>query len=133
MTRFEYKVVPAPHKGTKAKGLKKSEDRFALALTTILNEQGADGWEYVRTDILPAEERAGLASKQLVYHNMLIFRRPLEEGEQARLEDASEEETPLAIAAPQEEEETVPEEVAEEVEAEEAVEEIETEEDAPRG
>ncbi len=72
---FEYKVVPAPVRGTKAKGVKTPEDRFALALQTAMNELAADGWEYLRTDTLPCEQREGLMSKTTVYQNMLVFRR----------------------------------------------------------
>ena len=38
MRKFEYKAVPAPNTGTKAKGVKTTEDRFALSLTETLNE-----------------------------------------------------------------------------------------------
>ncbi|MGI3184843.1 DUF4177 domain-containing protein [Nioella aestuarii] len=102
MTRFEYKVVPAPNRGLKAKGVKRAEDRFALALSTLMNELGAEGWDYVRADILPTEERSGIASKQTVYHNMLIFRRVLEDGEEAPEPLALEKvEDPLALTAPE--------------------------------
>ncbi|NBR54130.1 MAG: DUF4177 domain-containing protein, partial [Rhodobacteraceae bacterium] len=33
MQTTEYRVEPAPRRGTKAKGLKTTEDRFAAALT----------------------------------------------------------------------------------------------------
>ncbi|MFV1877022.1 DUF4177 domain-containing protein [Nioella sp.] len=105
MTRFEYKVVPAPNRGLRAKGVKRAEDRFALALSTVMNELGAEGWDYVRADILPTEERSGLASKQTVYHNMLVFRRTLEEPAEDTDSPALEEaEEPLALAAPDDEE-----------------------------
>ena len=74
---FEYKVVPAPTRGRKAKGVKTPADRFARALEDTINELAAEGWEYQRTDTLPAEERAGLTSKVTVYHNLLVFRRPV--------------------------------------------------------
>ena len=45
MQRFEFKVVPAPKRGLKARGLKGSEDRFAHALETLMNELGAEGWD----------------------------------------------------------------------------------------
>jgi hypothetical protein len=78
MTRFEYKVVPAPRRGEKARGVKGLEDRFALALTTLMNRLGRDGWEYLRTDTLPVEERHGLAGRITTsYQNMLVFRRAL--------------------------------------------------------
>ena len=72
---YEYKVVPAPARGLKAKGVKSAEDRFALALQTSMNELAADGWEYLRADTLPCEQREGLLSKTTVYQNMLVFRR----------------------------------------------------------
>ena len=72
---YEYAVVPAPKKGLKARGVKTTEDRFAYALQTIMNEYGAEGWEYVRTDTLPSEERTGLTGRTTVYHNMMVFRK----------------------------------------------------------
>lgn len=75
MPIYEYKVVPAPEKGQKSKTLKGTRERFALALETLMNELGAQGWEYVRADMLPCEERAGLTGTATVYQNMLVFRR----------------------------------------------------------
>ena len=72
---YEYKVIPAPARGLKAKGLKSPEDRFANALQTAMNEQAASGWEYLRADTLPSEQREGLISKTTVFQNMLVFRR----------------------------------------------------------
>lgn len=75
---FEYKVVPAPTRGQKAKGLKTPADRFANALGVVINEMAAEGWEYLRADTLPAEERHGLTGRSTVFQNMLIFRRTTE-------------------------------------------------------
>lgn len=75
---FEYKVVPAPTRGRKARGVKTPADRFARALEDTINELAADGWEYLRTDTLPAEERQGLTGRTTVYQNMLVFRRAVE-------------------------------------------------------
>ena len=72
---YEYAVVPAPKKGLKAKGVKSTEDRFAYALQTVMNEYGAEGWEYVRTDTLPSEERSGFTGRTTVYQNMMVFRK----------------------------------------------------------
>jgi hypothetical protein len=72
---FEYKVVPAPVRGKKAKGLKTPADRFANALGAMINEMAAEGWEYLRADTLPAEERHGFTGRSTVFQNMLIFRR----------------------------------------------------------
>ena len=78
MPRYEYRVVPAPKQGTKAKGVRSYEDRFAHALQSLMNELGAQGWDYVRADTLPAEERQGLTGRVTVYQNMLVFRRVVE-------------------------------------------------------
>lgn len=75
MRKFEYKAVPAPVTGTKAKGVKSTEDRFALSMTDSLNQMAADGWEYVRAETLPCEERKGLTGRETRYQNVLIFRR----------------------------------------------------------
>lgn len=77
MQSYEYKVVPAPIRGEKERGLKTGADRFAYSLGLVLNEMAQEGWEYVRAETLPAEERSGLASKTTVYHNLLVFRRGL--------------------------------------------------------
>ncbi len=75
MRRFEYKAVPAPSTGTKGKGVKAREDRFALSVTNVLNEMAEDGWEYVRAETLPCDERKGLTGTQTSFQNVLIFRR----------------------------------------------------------
>ena len=72
---YEYKVVPAPARGLKAKGIKTVEDRFANALETAMNELAADGWEYIRADTLPCEQREGIMGKTTTFQNMLVFRR----------------------------------------------------------
>lgn len=75
MQRFEYKVIPAPKRGEKARGVKTAEDRFAYALTQLMNQLGAEGWDYVRADALPCEERVGLTGTKTTFQNMLVFRR----------------------------------------------------------
>ncbi len=74
---FEYSVIPAPDRGEKARGAKTGADRFSLALTAVLNEKAAEGWEYIRAETLPTEERSGLTGRAMVYHNVLVFRRAL--------------------------------------------------------
>jgi hypothetical protein len=79
MQRFEYKVIPAPKRGEKARGVKTTEDRFALALTLLMNDLGAEGWDYVRADSLPCEERVGFTGTKTTFQNLLVFRRPVED------------------------------------------------------
>lgn len=75
MTSYEYKVVPAPQKGEKTRGIKTPEGRFASAIERAMNEMAADGWEYLRAETLPSEERSGLTSSTNVWRNLLVFRR----------------------------------------------------------
>ncbi|KPU84339.1 hypothetical protein JI58_04345 [Marinosulfonomonas sp. PRT-SC04] len=77
MPHYEYKVVPAPKKGLKIKGVKTVEARFSHAMMDILNELGAEGWEYQRSDTLPCEERSGLRGRSITVQNMLVFRRAI--------------------------------------------------------
>jgi hypothetical protein len=80
MSAYEYRVIPAPRKGEKARGIKTPEARMAQAMESRLNAFGQDGWEYVRSDVVPMEERAGLTSKNVSYHTVLIFRRDADFG-----------------------------------------------------
>ncbi|MEM7075624.1 MAG: DUF4177 domain-containing protein [Pseudomonadota bacterium] len=75
MQAFEYKIVPAPTRGKKGAGVKGPEARFAYGLEHAINTLAADGWEYLRADILPSEERQGLTSSQTIYRSVLVFRR----------------------------------------------------------
>ena len=77
MPDYEYNVVPAPKKGLKGKGLKTLEARYANAMMTTMNELAAEGWEYLRSDTLPCEERTGLRGRNTTFQNMLVFRRAL--------------------------------------------------------
>ncbi len=96
MQRYEFKVIPAPRRGEKLRGLKTTEDRFALALTTVMNDMGREGWDYVRADTLPVDERSGLTGTKTSFQNMLVFRRIMEVD--AALPTASNE--PVFVATP---------------------------------
>ncbi|MFM2356449.1 MAG: hypothetical protein RLZZ528_2185 [Pseudomonadota bacterium] len=76
MQHYEYKVVPAPTRGEKAKGYRTGAERFAHGLEVLMNRLGSEGWEYVRADTLPAEERTGFTGRTTVYQHLLVFRRP---------------------------------------------------------
>jgi len=77
MQRYEYKVVPAPKKAGKIKGLRGTDAKFAASLAEIMNQFGADGWEYQRTDTLPCEVRQGLTGRTTTFQTMLVFRREI--------------------------------------------------------
>lgn len=103
MPRYEYKVVPAPAKGRKAKGVKTPEARFALSVETVLNQMGAEGWEYLRAELLPSDERSGLTGSTTHWRNVLVFRRPVnrvEESFQPRLIEAPDPTAAPLVAAP---------------------------------
>jgi hypothetical protein len=72
--RTEYKVVPAPEKARKQRGLKGSA-LFARSVEDLMNEMAAEGWSYLRADTLPQEERSGLTNKTVTYRNLLVFQR----------------------------------------------------------
>lgn len=73
---YEYKVIPAPTKGKRAKGAKGSEGRFSNTVTELLNDMASQGWEFQRAESLPSIERVGLTKTETQHHNMLVFRRP---------------------------------------------------------
>ncbi len=78
MQRFEYKVIPAPTRGEKTRAAKTTADRFGVALSNLMNEMGSEGWDYVRSDTLPCEERVGFTGSKSTFLNMLVFRRVLD-------------------------------------------------------
>lgn len=91
MSVYEYRVIAAPTKGIKAKGIRSAEDRFSHALEMKMNEMAALGWEYQRAEALPSIERSGLTSTKTAWHNVLVFRRAIE---------AAEDNVPVALPAP---------------------------------
>jgi hypothetical protein len=78
MPFYEFKVIPAPRRGEKARGVKTTEERYALTLTALMNELGREGWDYVRADTLPVDERVGFTGSKTSYQHMLVFRRVIE-------------------------------------------------------
>lgn len=79
MQRYEYRVIPAPARAEKARGAKTTEDRYAQTLASLMNAQGREGWEFLRAETLPTEERSGFTRRSTVYVNLLVFRRPASE------------------------------------------------------
>ncbi|MDT9702510.1 hypothetical protein, partial [Streptomyces sp. P17] len=75
--------------------------RFAFTLTGVLNDMASEGWEYLRAETLPSEERSGLTSRTTVWHNVLVFRRALKpvsrHDDQTRARDAV---PPAPVATP---------------------------------
>jgi hypothetical protein len=74
---FEYKCVGGPERPKRLRGSSRS-DRVAFAMQEIIDAEAVDGWEYLRTDLVPVEEKAGLFSRtQEVHRAVLIFRREI--------------------------------------------------------
>lgn len=96
MPLYEYKVIPAPRKGERARGVRSAEARLARTLQAVMNEQADEGWEYQRSDTMPCEQRKGMVGRAMVEQTMLIFRRAV--GTEAELGDvlASEADQPQA-------------------------------------
>ena len=96
MADYEYTVIPAPMRGEKVRGARTPSERFAPALAAALNGMAAQGWEYVRAETLPSEERSGLTSRTTVWHNLLVFRRPIAGAAAARPSATGEADAPAA-------------------------------------
>ena len=77
MQYCEFRVVPAPRRGKKAKGVKTAEERFALALSELMNRMGAEGWEYQRSDSLPCETKSLWGGSKVEMQTVLVFHRML--------------------------------------------------------
>lgn len=75
MQQYEYLALPAPRRGNKIKGLKTPAERFAHAVTALMNDVAAEGWEFWRTECLPSEERKGFTGTSVVENHLMIFRR----------------------------------------------------------
>lgn len=80
---YEYKVVPAPVKAARIKGVRGTNNRFSHTLMDLMNTYGQQGWEYVRAETLPCEERSAMGSKSTLYQNVLIFKRAIDADEDA--------------------------------------------------
>ncbi|MDO5613380.1 MAG: DUF4177 domain-containing protein [Paracoccus sp. (in: a-proteobacteria)] len=102
MKSYDYTVIPAPERGDRIKGLKTPGERYAHTLSAEINRMAADGWEYVRAETLPSEERSGLTGRQTVYLNLLVFRRaaPAQASVPAPTAPPPQPEYPVAATAP---------------------------------
>jgi hypothetical protein len=79
MSHYEYKVVPAPTRAKRVKGVHSAEEEFAHTLADAINEAARHGWEYVRAETLHHESPRGwLRSAVASDQSVLIFRRERE-------------------------------------------------------
>ncbi len=86
---YEYKVVPAPSRGQKGKGVKGASGRFSHALEGLMNTLAADGWQFLRSETLPHEERSGLTGSATTFRSVMVFQRPAAEDTSAFLPEVA--------------------------------------------
>lgn len=76
MTRYEHRCVPAPRRVKRRRGEKTPAEALARAVAEVLDAQAAEGWEYLRADLMPLETRQGLFSAVVETHqSVMVFRR----------------------------------------------------------
>lgn len=79
MSAFEYRIIPAPRRAKRAKGARTPADRYARTLTDLVNAEAAEGWEYLRADTMPMDEKTGmLSATKETFQTVLVFRRRVE-------------------------------------------------------
>ncbi|MBF9030782.1 hypothetical protein HKCCE3408_10300 [Rhodobacterales bacterium HKCCE3408] len=93
MSRYEFKVLPAPKRPRKLTGLEKDQDKFCATLTDVMTDMGLDGWEFVSAQTLPYEERRFGLFRRVGSKPCLVFRREIE-----RLDQAEQKVAPKRIA-----------------------------------
>ena len=77
---YEYKCIGAPERPRRSRRAKTGSDRLARAMEKIMKDEAVNGWEYMRTDLVPVTEKGGFLSRpQEVHRAVLVFRRDLEE------------------------------------------------------
>lgn len=79
MTFFDYKVIPAPKRLKRIKGVSSTAELFSATLAEAINAAAREGWEYLRAETMPASEAGGWFRRGAeVIETVLVFRRPRE-------------------------------------------------------
>ncbi|MEM9048963.1 MAG: DUF4177 domain-containing protein [Pseudomonadota bacterium] len=90
MTKYDYKVVAAPRRARRIRGIKTTQDRFAATIAETINKAAAEGWEFYRTETLPMDERQGMLKGRVeTLQSLLVFRRALKAEAEAPTQRAS--------------------------------------------
>lgn len=95
---YEYKCVGAPERPRKQRGARSRSDRVAVAMQEIITAEAVDGWEYLRTDLVPVEEKSGFFSRAHEVHRaVMVFRRDQAPARPAaqRLSGTADRDTPM--------------------------------------
>lgn len=99
MSQYEYKVIPSPRKAKRAKGVKGPAARFAYVVEETMNDMAAEGWEFLRAETLPVDEKPGLFSSSVeTFQTVFVFRRAL--GGLTEVDAPISVEAPLPVSAP---------------------------------
>jgi hypothetical protein len=75
--RYEYQVVSTPTKRIKFKGLKKTDDAFALTLTENINELAREGWQFVLSETIAETSRSFFGKTRRQERDFMVYRRAL--------------------------------------------------------
>jgi len=79
MQHYDYKVVPAPRRLKKIRGISSSAELCAMTLAETLNAVAREGWEYLRAEQVAAAPVGGWFRRGAeVVETVLVFRRPRE-------------------------------------------------------
>lgn len=76
MKTYEYKIVAAPMAIQKS-WFARHDDGFADNVSDLMNEFGACGWDYVRSETLTFRKRRWYGARRHTRHEVLVFRRML--------------------------------------------------------
>ena len=79
MAGYEYRMLRAPVRPMRLKGLARGEDAVCAGLAQIVNDEALAGWEYVRTDMLLVT-KGRWPFRRLREVQVLVFRRPIAAG-----------------------------------------------------
>lgn len=104
MTGYNYKTVAAPRRLKKVKGVKGQDALLAHSVEELIAVEAAQGWEYLRADTFPVEEKGGMFSKAAVTERaVLVFRRPaaVQHVRPAAPQPQPVQQAPQPVAAPQ--------------------------------
>lgn len=78
MTGYTYKTVAAPRRLKRVKGVKGQDALLSHSVAELIAAEAAQGWEYLRADTFPVEEKGGMFSKPVVTERaLLVFRKPV--------------------------------------------------------
>lgn len=102
MAAYEYRAVAAPRRVKKIRGVKEQDARMAMTFEDLIQENAAEGWEYMRADTFPIEEKKGFFSRaRETRRAVMVFRRPAEHVSALLHQETRDRQPAAAAPAPQ--------------------------------